>query len=124
MSEAFVEEPPILDRQRFDELRASCAPPVFSALVETFAENLPMMLHQMRACASRADADGMRSIAHQYRGFAGSFGARRLEAIASRIQTTEHLEPSAILEAAALIEAVGPETLGAITRAMQPDLDG
>lgn len=121
MSEVLMEEPPILDRQRFDELRASCAPPVFNALVETFTDNLPLLLHQLRACASRADADGVRSIAHQYRGFAGSFGAKRLEAIASRIQNTEPLDPSAILEAAAAIEVVAPDTLEAITRAMQPD---
>jgi hypothetical protein len=110
-----VSAAPVLDRISFDALRSSCTRPIFLALVESFAEHIFVLQHELATCVSRSDASNLRRIIQEYHDFATSFGAVRLAAFAACLEADD-LDPpdEAVRKIGALAEETWVEIEGAL----------
>lgn len=66
-------------------------------LTAIFLEDVERRLHELEAVATRED--DARSVAHTLKGACGNFGARRMEAMASRLCRTTRLDPGRVRRA-------------------------
>lgn len=78
---------PAIDPHTFDELQAEAGADFVLMLVDTFAEEAPLLLAELRAAAAAGSAEHFRRAAHSLKSNASTFGALQL---AEQARALEH----------------------------------
>jgi histidine phosphotransfer protein HptB len=78
--------PPTIDRAAFDELRATAGADFVVELVDTFLEEAPQMLAELRSAQAAAAAERFRRAAHSLKSNGNTFGAATLGALARDLE--------------------------------------
>ena len=73
---------PIIDPATFAELQETAGADFVSELVQTFLEEAPAMLQELRDALASGNAEGYRRAAHSLKSNSLTFGARTLAALA------------------------------------------
>ena len=76
----------LIDRATFTDLREAVGAEFVAELVDTFVEEAPGMLAQLRAALAASDADAYRRAAHSLKSNANTFGAGDLAGKARDIE--------------------------------------
>lgn len=86
-----------LDMAKFEELKQMSGPDFIDELVDTFLEDAPKLLKDMKAALQANDADAFRRAAHTLKSNGATFGADHLSAIARDMEllAKEHRLPEA-----------------------------
>jgi HPt (histidine-containing phosphotransfer) domain-containing protein len=71
-------DPSLIDRATFTDLRENVGAEFVAELVDTFLEEAPGMLAQLRTALALSDADAYRRAAHSLKSNANTFGAHGL----------------------------------------------
>jgi HPt (histidine-containing phosphotransfer) domain-containing protein len=79
-------DPSLIDRATFTDLREAVGAEFVTELVDTFLDEAPGMLAQLRAALAGSDADSYRRAAHSLKSNANTFGARDLAGKARDIE--------------------------------------
>jgi len=79
---------PAIDAARFAELQASAGADFVAELVDTFFEEAPTMLAELRSARAADDALRFRRAAHSLKSNSHTFGALPLGALAREIELT------------------------------------
>ena len=106
---------PIIDAATFAELQASAGEDFVGELIDTFFEEAPTMLAELRRSAAAAEAEAFRRAAHSLKSNANTFGAFALGSLARELElggldagrqpgALERLDEAYRLAAAALAE--------------------
>lgn len=77
---------PLIDCATLDELQAEAGREFVAELVDTFCEEAPQMIAELRRSASGADAGAFRRAAHSIKSNGRTFGAARLAASALALE--------------------------------------
>ena len=77
-----------IDPSTFAELQETAGAEFVAELVDTFLEEAPTMLAELRAARSKADADRFRRAAHSLKSNSHTFGALALGALARELELT------------------------------------
>ena len=91
----------IIDKAVFKELRDNAGADFITGLVQTFAEEAPQMLADLRAARAAADTDRFRRAAHSLKSNAATFGAVDAVALARTLEL-DGLAASPALDEAAI----------------------
>jgi histidine phosphotransfer protein HptB len=75
-----------IDRSVFTELQATVGPQFAAELVDTFFEEAPGMLAELRSAVSAGDVDRFRRAAHSLKSNASSLGAPKLAILARDLE--------------------------------------
>ena len=75
-----------IDPHTFDELQANAGADFVVELVDTFAEEAPQVLAEMRAALTIGAADRFRRAAHSLKSNSSTFGATALADMARRLE--------------------------------------
>ena len=75
-----------IDPHTFDELQANAGADFVVELVDTFAEEAPQVLAEMRAALTTGAADRFRRAAHSLKSNSSTFGATALADMARRLE--------------------------------------
>lgn len=75
-----------IDLATFNELRATAGDEFVDELVDTFLEEAPQLLKELRAALKDASADRFRRAAHSLKSNAVTFGATALGAMARELE--------------------------------------
>ena len=76
----------LIDQSVFDALRETAGDDFAAELVNTFLEEAPGMLADLKAAAGGGDADAYRRAAHSLKSNANVFGASALAELARRLE--------------------------------------
>jgi len=76
----------VIDLPTFAELRVSVGDEFAAELVDTFLEEAPAILDQLRAAMAAGDADGYRRAAHSLKTNGNTFGALEFASVAGAIE--------------------------------------
>jgi histidine phosphotransfer protein HptB len=90
---------PAIDAATFAELQESAGADFVHELIDTFFEEAPRMLAELRSAAATASRDAFRRAAHSLKSNANTFGASALGAMAKELELNG---PPAADEASAL----------------------
>jgi HPt (histidine-containing phosphotransfer) domain-containing protein len=77
---------PTIDRATFDSLRDTTGAEFVGELVDTFLEEAPAMLQELRGAFAAGDADKFRRAAHSLKSNSNTFGALALGALARELE--------------------------------------
>jgi HPt (histidine-containing phosphotransfer) domain-containing protein len=77
---------PTIDRATFEALKATTGAEFALELVDTFLEEAPAMLDDLRDALSAQDADRFRRGAHSLKSNSNTFGALKLGAMAKELE--------------------------------------
>ena len=77
---------PVIDRAVFAELKATTGPEFVTELVDTFLEEAPGLLAELRAARAGGDAERFRRAAHSLKSNGNTFGAGQLAARARELE--------------------------------------
>lgn len=77
---------PVINPHTFDELQANAGADFVAELVETFAEEAPGLVAEMRGVPAAGSADRFRRAAHSLKSNSSSFGATRLATLARDLE--------------------------------------
>ena len=77
---------PTIDFATFRELQDSAGPEFVAELVDTFLEEAPLMLAELRSAKAASDADTFRRAAHSLKSNSQTFGAMALGALARELE--------------------------------------
>jgi len=77
---------PIIDAATFAELQASAGEDFVGELIDTFFEEAPTMLAELRRASAAAEAEAFRRAAHSLKSNANTFGALALGALARELE--------------------------------------
>jgi HPt (histidine-containing phosphotransfer) domain-containing protein len=75
-----------IDRATFAELQESAGADFVVELVDTFLEDAPALIGELRSARTDADADRFRRAAHSLKSNANTFGATALAAMARELE--------------------------------------
>ena len=75
-----------IDPHTFDELQANAGADFVAELVDTFAEEAPPLLAEMRSALAAGAAERFRRAAHSLKSNSSTFGATRLAAMARELE--------------------------------------
>ena len=78
---------PGIDRTTFDELRQMSGAEFINELIDTFLEDAPKLLAEMKTALAAADADSFRRAAHSLKSNAATFGAGSLADLAKELES-------------------------------------
>jgi HPt (histidine-containing phosphotransfer) domain-containing protein len=96
-----------IDLKRYAELQDTAGADFVTELVDTFLEEAPAMLAELRNARSAADADRFRRAAHSLKSNCNTFGALALGALARELELAGmHADPA---RDAARIDAIDAE---------------
>jgi HPt (histidine-containing phosphotransfer) domain-containing protein len=95
--------PAAIDPHTFDELQANAGADFVLELVDTFAEEAPRLLHELRSALATGAAERFRRAAHSLKSNSNTFGATRLAAMA------RSLELEGLPSDATALDALAPE---------------
>ena len=76
----------VIDPHTFDELQANAGADFVAELVDTFGEEAPPLLDEMRSALASGAAERFRRAAHSINSNSGTFGAARLAAMARALE--------------------------------------
>jgi HPt (histidine-containing phosphotransfer) domain-containing protein len=76
----------LIDPHTFDELQANAGADFVAELVDTFAEEAPALLAEMRRAWAGGAAEGFRRAAHSIKSNSSTFGATHLAALARELE--------------------------------------
>jgi HPt (histidine-containing phosphotransfer) domain-containing protein len=76
----------VIDQAVFTELRDTTGAEFVAELVDTFIEEGPVMLAEMRAACAEANAERFRRAAHSLKSNGRTFGAMKLTALAREFE--------------------------------------
>ena len=95
-----------IDPAVFAELQATAGAQFVVELVDTFIEEAPGMLAELRSARAERNGDRFRRAAHSLKSNAGTFGAVRLAALARELELRGlDAEPARDIEALAALDA-------------------
>ncbi len=77
---------PTIDSATFTELQSAAGADFVSELIDTFLEEAPPMLAELRASLAAGDAEVFRRAAHSLKSNSDTFGALRLGAMARELE--------------------------------------
>lgn len=77
---------PLIDPHVFDALQANAGADFVAELVDTFAEEAPSLVAEMRAALAAGAAERFRYAAHSLKSNGSTFGAMRLAALARDLE--------------------------------------
>jgi HPt (histidine-containing phosphotransfer) domain-containing protein len=77
---------PIIDVATFTELQASAGEDFVGELIDTFFEEAPTMLAELRRASAAGEADAFRRAAHSLKSNANTFGALALGTLARELE--------------------------------------
>ena len=77
---------PPIDPHSFDELQANAGADFVAELVDTFAQEAPLLLADMRSALAAGAAERFRRAAHSIKSNSSTFGATRLAAMARELE--------------------------------------
>ena len=77
---------PTIDRATFDALRETTGADFVKELVDTFLEEAPAMLEELRTAYTTGDADTFRRTAHSLKSNSNTFGALALGTLARELE--------------------------------------
>jgi HPt (histidine-containing phosphotransfer) domain-containing protein len=80
---------PTIDRATFDALSKTTGAEFARELVDTFLEEAPSMLNELREALAAQDADKFRRAAHSLKSNSHTFGALALGAMARELELTD-----------------------------------
>jgi HPt (histidine-containing phosphotransfer) domain-containing protein len=75
-----------IDRQVFGDLQATVGADFVVELVDTFGEEAPQLLAELRAALADGNAEGFRRIAHALKSNANTFGATHFAELARGLE--------------------------------------
>ena len=120
-------EPSVIDLPTFAELRVSVGDEFAAELVDTFLEEAPGILAELRTALGAGDADGYRRAAHSLKANGNTFGALEFASMAG---TTEHggftgdaATDTAVVDALDAAYAAAAAALTELAPSAEPDLD-
>jgi HPt (histidine-containing phosphotransfer) domain-containing protein len=77
---------PIIDAATFNELKLMSGEDFINELIDTFLEDAPKLIDEIRAARSANDSDTFRRAAHSMKSNAATFGAGQLAALAKELE--------------------------------------
>jgi HPt (histidine-containing phosphotransfer) domain-containing protein len=78
--------PPVVDEAVFAELQDSAGADFVAELVDTFLEEAPRMLDELRSAAAAGKSEAFRRAAHSLKSNANTFGAQGLAGLARDLE--------------------------------------
>jgi len=78
---------PVIDKAIFDELKQMSGAEFINELIDTFLEDAPKMLQDMKSALEAHDADSFRRAAHSLKSNAATFGAGGLADLAKELES-------------------------------------
>ena len=88
-----------IDPHTFDELQANAGADFVAELVDTFAEEAPPLIEEMRAALAAGAAERFRRAAHSLKSNSNTFGAMQLGAMARDLELGGMIADAAPLDA-------------------------
>ena len=76
----------VIDRATFDELKEISGEDFINELIDTFLEDAPKLIEEMRVALDTHNADSFRRAAHSMKSNAATFGAGQLSALAKELE--------------------------------------
>jgi len=96
----------VIDQAVFSELQEAGGAEFAVELVDTFFEEAPGILAELRSAQAQGDADSFRRAAHSLKSNGNTFGASKLAAMARELELGGmNADPALDLEAIAALEA-------------------
>ena len=78
---------PVIDKATFDELKEMSGADFMDELIDTFLEDSPKLIEEMKTALSANNADTFRRAAHSMKSNAATFGASQLSALSKELET-------------------------------------
>ena len=78
---------PLIDRTIFDELKQMSGEGFINELIDTFLDDAPKMMQEMKSALNANDADSFRRAAHSMKSNAATFGASQLSGLAKELES-------------------------------------
>ena len=77
---------PVIDQATFEELKQMSGEDFINELIDTFIEDAPTMIAEMKSALEGDDADTFRRAAHSMKSNAATFGANELAELAKELE--------------------------------------
>ena len=77
---------PIIDKTTFDELKQMSGDDFINELIDTFLEDAPKMIAEIKSSHAANNAETFRRAAHSMKSNAATFGASQLAALAKELE--------------------------------------
>jgi histidine phosphotransfer protein HptB len=77
----------VIDLNTFNDLRETTGAQFVSELIDTFIEDSPSLINQMKKAISLLDAESFRRAAHTLKSNAATFGAMQLSSLARELES-------------------------------------
>ena len=77
---------PVIDKTTFDELKEMSGEKFINELIDTFLEDAPKMIAEMKSGLDSNSVDTFRRAAHSLKSNAATFGASQLAALAKELE--------------------------------------
>lgn len=95
----------VIDQAVYAELKDTAGAEFAAELVDTFFEEAPGILAELRSAQVKGDADGFRRAAHSLKSNGNTFGASKLAAMARELELGGmNADPARDIEAIAALE--------------------
>ena len=107
-----MNDAPMIDRAVFAELQAATGHAFIIELVQTFSEEAPTLLRELRQARQAGDAERFRRAAHSLKSNSSTFGATRLAELARTLELGGMPTGSAALDT---LDAEYARTVAALT---------
>ena len=76
----------VIDKTTFDELKQMSGDDFINELIDTFLEDAPKMITEIKSALAANNADTFRRAAHSMKSNAATFGASQLAALAKELE--------------------------------------
>jgi len=76
----------VIDKRTIDDLRATTDAEFVAEMIDTFLEDSPQLMSEMRQALKDGNAEAFRRAAHSLKSNASSFGANELSALAKQLE--------------------------------------
>jgi len=77
---------PTIDQATFDELKQMSGADFINELIDTFLEDAPKIIDELKSALKANNADSFRRAAHSMKSNAATFGASQLAALAKELE--------------------------------------
>lgn len=77
---------PVIDKTTFDELKQMAGDDFINELIDTFLEDAPRMIAEMKSAHASNNAETFRRAAHSMKSNAATFGASQLAMLAKELE--------------------------------------
>jgi len=77
---------PVIDKTTFDELKQMSGADFINELIDTFLEDAPKIIDELKSALKADNADSFRRAAHSLKSNAATFGASQLAALAKELE--------------------------------------